>query len=96
LPDHRAAETLDVTLPEKLRPKTVPKPTRIGEIEELLKENVKVRHFRSTERTGVPGGGYASVLRLSRQIEPKVVETYTRKECQPGGRSRESILAMWG
>ena len=86
LPDHESLlKTLDVTLPEKLPPQNSSKadPYR-GRIEELLKENVKVAAIFDRLKEQGYRGSYASVLRLSRQIEPKVVETYTRKECQPG------------
>jgi len=86
LPDHESLlKTLDMTIPEKLPPQNSSKadPYR-GRIEALLKENVKVTAIFDRLKEQGYTGSYASVLRLSRQIEPKVVETYTRKECQPG------------
>jgi transposase len=86
LPDHESLlKTLDVTMPEKLPPQNSSKadPYR-GRIEALLKENVKVTAIFDRLKEQGYKGSYASVLRLSRQIDPKPVETYTRKECQPG------------
>jgi transposase len=86
LPDHESLlKTLDLTLPEKVPPQNSSKadPYR-GRITELLKEKVKVTAIYDRLREQGYPGSYASVLRLARQIAPKPVEAYTRKECQPG------------
>jgi len=85
LPDHESLlKMLDVTLPEKMPPQNSSKaePYR-ARIEKLLKEKVKVTAIYDRLREQGYGGSYASVLRLARQIDPKPVETYTRKECEP-------------
>lgn len=86
LPDHESLlKTLDTTMPEKVPPQNSSKadPYR-GRIEALLEEKVKVTAIYDRLREQGYGGSYASVLRLARQIDPKPVEAYTRKECQPG------------
>ena len=86
LPDHESLlKTLDVTMPEKVPPQNSSKadPYR-GKIAEFLKENVKVTAIYDRLKAQGYQGSYASVLRLSRQIDPKPVATFTRKECQPG------------
>jgi transposase len=86
LPDHEnLLKTLDVTMPEKVPPQNSSKadPYR-SRIQELLKEKVKVTAIYDRLKEQGYTGSYASVLRLVRQIEPKPVETFTRKECQPG------------
>ena len=86
LPDHeRLLKQLDATMPEKVPPQNSSKadPYR-GRIETLLKEKVKVTAIYDRLKEQGYQGSYASVLRLARQIDPRPVETYTRKECQPG------------
>jgi transposase len=86
LPDHQSLlRLLDETLPEKMPPQNSSKaePYR-ARIEKLLKEKVKVTAIYDRLREQGYSGSYASVLRLARQIDPKPVETYTRKECEPG------------
>lgn len=87
LPDHEnLLKTLDTTMPEKAPPQNSSKadPYR-GRIEDLLAQKVKVTAIFDRLKEQGYAGSYASVLRLARQIEPKkTVETYTRKECQPG------------
>ncbi len=86
LPDHESLlKTLDVTMPGKIPPQNSSKadPYR-GRIENLLKEKVKVAAIYDRLKEQGYSGSYASVLRLARQIEPKEIETYVRKECQPG------------
>lgn len=86
LPDHEnLLKILDLTMPEKTPPQNSSKadPFRCR-IKELLGEKVKVTAIYDRLREAGYAGSYASVLRLARQIEPKTVETYTRKECQPG------------
>jgi transposase len=86
LPDHESLlKTLDLTMPEKVAPQNSSRadPYR-GRIAALLKEKVKVTAIYDRLREQGYQGSYASVLRLARQIAPKPVETYTRKECQPG------------
>jgi transposase len=86
LPDHGSLlKLLDETLPEKIPPQnsSTAGPYR-AKIEALLKEKVKVTAIYDRLREQGYRGSYASVLRLARQIEPKEVEAYTRKECQPG------------
>jgi hypothetical protein len=86
LPDHEnLLKILDVTMPEKTPPQNSSKadPYR-GRIETLLKEKVKVTAIYDRLREQGYQGSYASVLRLARQIAPKPVEAFTRKECQPG------------
>jgi transposase len=85
LPDHQGLlKLLDETLPEKTPPQNSSKaePYR-ARIEKLLKEKVKVTAIYDRMREQGYRGSYASVLRLARQIDPKPVETYTRKECEP-------------
>jgi transposase len=85
LPDHQSLlKLLDETLPEKMPPQNSSKaePYR-ARIEKLLKEKVKVTAIYDRLREQGYDGSYASVLRLARQIAPKPVETYTRKECEP-------------
>jgi transposase len=85
LPDHQSLlKLLDETLPEKLPPQNSSKaePYR-ARIEKLLKEKVKVTAIYDRLREQGYRGSYASVLRLARQMDPKPVETYTRKECEP-------------
>ena len=86
LPDHHSLlKLLDKTLPEKMPPQnsSTAEPYR-ARIEKLLKEKVKVTAiYDRLKEQGYPGS-YASVLRLARQIDPKPVEAYTRKECEPG------------
>jgi transposase len=86
LPDHESLlKILDVTMPEKVPPQNSSRAEayrcRIGS---LLKEKVKVTAIYDRLKEQGYQGSYASVLRLARQIEPKKVEVYTRKECQPG------------
>jgi transposase len=86
LPDHEnLRKTLDVTMPEKVPPQNSSKadPYRMR-IQELLGEKAKVTAIYDRLKEQGYSGSYASVLRLARQIEPKKVETYVRKECQPG------------
>lgn len=86
LPDHASLrKTLDVTMPEKMPPQNSSKadPFRCR-IAELLREKVKVTAIYDRLKEQGYTGSYASVLRLARQIAPKAVEVYTRKECQPG------------
>ena len=87
LPDHESLlKILDATLPEKVPPQNSSKAEAYREkIEKLLKEKVQVTAiYDRLKEQGYPGS-YASVLRLARKIEPKKpVETYVRKECQPG------------
>jgi transposase len=86
LPDHEnLRKTLDVTMPEKVPPQNSSKadPYRMR-IQELLGEKAKVTAIYDRLKEQGYSGSYASVLRLARQIEPKTVETYVRKECQPG------------
>lgn len=86
LPDHQSLlKLLDETLPEKKPPQnsSTAEPYR-EKIKQLLSEKVQVTAIYDRLREQGYTGSYASVLRLARQIEPKVVETYTRKECQPG------------
>ena len=86
LPDHeKLLKLLDETMPEKVPPQNSSKadPYR-GRIETLLKEKVKVTAIFDRLREQGYQGSYASVLRLARQIVPKPVEAFTRKECQPG------------
>ncbi|TLN16189.1 IS21 family transposase, partial [bacterium] len=86
LPDHESLlKTLDTTMPEKVPPQNSSKadPYR-GRIEALLKEKIKVTAIYDRLREQGYAGSYASVLRLARQIDPKPVEAYVRKECQPG------------
>jgi transposase len=85
LPDHQGLlKLLDETLPEKTPPQNSSKaePYR-ARIEKLLKEKVKVTAIYDRLREQGYRGSYASVLRLARQMDPKPVETYTRKECEP-------------
>lgn len=86
LPDHEnLLKALDYTMPEKTPPQNSsnadPFRTRI---EELLKEKVKVTAIYDRLKEQGYTGSYMSVLRLARRIAPKEVETYTRKECEPG------------
>jgi transposase len=86
LPDHeKLLKTLDYTMPEKMPPQNSSKadPFRCR-IAELLKEKVKVTAIYDRLKEQGYTGSYMSVLRLARKIAPKEVETYTRKECQPG------------
>jgi transposase len=86
LPDHESLlKILDLTMPEKVPPQNSSKADPYRQrIEELLGEKVKVTAIYDRLREQGYQGSYASVLRLARQIEPKPVETYVRKECQPG------------
>ena len=86
LPNHESLlKALDYTMPEKIPPQNSSRadPFR-ARIEELLKEKVKVTAIYDRLKDQGYAGSYMSVLRLARKIEPKEVETYTRKECQPG------------
>ncbi len=86
LPNHESLlKALDYTMPEKIPPQNSSRadPFR-ARIEELLKEKVKVTAIYDRLKDQGYTGSYMSVLRLARKIEPKEVETYTRKECQPG------------
>jgi transposase len=86
LPDHQSLlKLLDETLPEKKPPQnsSTAGPYR-ARIEKLLKEKVKVTAIYDRLKEQGYSGSYASVLRLARQIDPKPVEAYTRKECEPG------------
>ncbi len=86
LPDHESLlKILDLTMPDKVPPQNSSKadPYRMR-IKELLKEKVKVSAIFDRLKEQGYQGSYASVLRLARQLEPKLVEAYTRKECQPG------------
>jgi len=86
LPDHHSLlKRLDETLPEKMPPqnRSTAEPYR-ARIEQLLNEKVKVTAIYDRLREQGYAGSYAAVLRLARQIEPKPVEAYTRKECEPG------------
>lgn len=86
LPDHQSLlELLNATMPEKMPPQNNSKAEPYRErIEKLLKEKVKVTAIYDRLREQGYTGSYASVLRLARQIDPKPVETYTRKESEPG------------
>jgi transposase len=86
LPDHESLlKTMDLTMPEKIPPQNSSRADAYrGRITELLKEKVKVTAIYDRLREQGYQGSYASVLRLARQIAPKPVEAYTRKECQPG------------
>jgi len=85
LPDHQSLlQLLDATMPEKMPPQNNSKAGPYQErIEKLLKEKVKVTAIYDRLREQGYSGSYASVLRLARQIDPKPVKTYTRKECEP-------------
>lgn len=86
LPDHQSLlRRLDESLPEKMPPQNSSRaePYR-ARIDKLLKEKVKVTAIYDRLREQGYSGSYASVLRLARQIAPKPVEAYTRKECEPG------------
>ena len=86
LPNHESLlKALDYTMPEKIPPQNSSRadPFR-ARIEELLKEKVKVTAIYDRLKDQGYAGSYMSVLRLARKIEPKEVETFTRKECQPG------------
>lgn len=86
LPNHESLlKALDYTMPEKTPPQNRSRadPFR-ARIEELLKEKVKVTAIYDRLKDQGYAGSYMSVLRLARKIEPKEVETFTRKECQPG------------
>jgi transposase len=86
LPGHASLlKTLDETMPEKAPPQNSSKAEAYREkIEALLKEKVKVTAIYDRLKEQGYQGSYASVLRLARQIVPKPVKTYVRKECQPG------------
>ncbi|NLT52907.1 MAG: IS21 family transposase, partial [Ignavibacteria bacterium] len=86
LPDHGSLQkTLDKSMPEKVPPQNSSKADPYRErIELLLKEKVKVTAIFDRLREQGYQGSYASVLRLARQIVPRPVEAFTRKECQPG------------
>ena len=87
LPDHQSLlKLLDETLPEKMPPQNSSKAEPYRErIEQLLNEKVKVTAIYDRVREQGYTGSYASVLRLVRQIKPKTVKTYVRKESEPGG-----------
>jgi len=83
LPDH---ETLMARLPAEQTPpqnSSSVEPYRTN-VEQWLKEHVRVSaiHERLKERGFC--GSYASVLRLARQIDSKTAEAVVRVECQPG------------
>jgi transposase len=86
LPDHQSLlKLLDETLPEKMPPQNSSKAEPYRErIDKLLKEKVKVTAIYDRLREQGYTGSYASVLRLARQIKPKPVGTYVRKESEPG------------
>lgn len=86
IPNHQSLlKLLDETMPEKKPPQNASSAERYrGKIEELLEAEVKVTAIYDRLREQGYVGSYASVLRLARQIKPKEVETFTRKECHPG------------
>ncbi len=86
LPDHESLlKRLDATMAEKVPPQNSSTAERYrGRIEALLKEKVKVTAIYDRLKEQGYQGSYASVLRLARRIEPKEVESCTRKECGPG------------
>ena len=86
LPDHKSLlELLDASMPEKMPPQNSSKAGQYRErIEKLVQEKVKVTAIYDRLREQGYSGSYASVLRLARQIDPKPVKTYTRKEYEPG------------
>ena len=86
LPDHQSLlQLLDEMLPEKKPPQNSSKAGAYRErIGKLLKEKVKVTAIYDRLREQGYSGSYASVLRLARQMDPKPVEAFTRKECEPG------------
>jgi transposase len=83
LPDH---ETLLARLPAEPTPpqnSSSAEPYRAN-IEQWLKEHVRVSAIHERLKERGYRGSYASVLRLARQIDPKTPEAVTRVECQPG------------
>lgn len=86
IPDHHSLlKLLDETLPEKKPPQNSSSAAPYREkIEQLLNEKVKVTAIYDRLREQGYNGSYASVLRLARQIQPKQVQTYVRKEFEPG------------
>src|SRR3972149_269083 len=83
LPDH---ETLLARLPaEQTPPHNISsvEPYRAN-VEQWLKERVRVSAIYERLKERGFRGSYASVLRLARQIDPKTPEAVTRVECQPG------------
>ena len=86
LPDHQSLlQLLNATMPEKMPPQNGSKAAPYRErIEKLLKEKVKVTAIYDRLKEQGYTGSYASVLRLAREIDPKPVETFTRKESEPG------------
>jgi transposase len=86
LPDHQSLlQLLNATMPEKKPPQNNSKAGPYRErIEKLIKEKVQVTAIYDRLKEQGYSGSYASVLRLARQVDPKPVETFTRKECEPG------------
>jgi len=83
LPDH---QTLMARLPAEQTPpqnSSSVEPYRAN-VEQWLKEHVRVSAIHERLKERGYGGSYASVLRLARQIDPKTQEAVTRVECQPG------------
>jgi hypothetical protein len=62
------------------------KTARCGHIKKIEKRSREGESDSDLDRLKEQGysGSYASVLRLARQVDPKPVETYTRKESEPG------------
>jgi len=86
LPNHEnLLKRLEETLPEKMPPQNNSKAEPYRErIRQLLEEKVKVTAIYDRLKEQGYLGSYASVLRLARQIAPKPIEAFTRKECKPG------------
>lgn len=83
LPDH---ESLMARLPAEQTPPqnaSSAEPYR-AQVEQWLKEHVRVSAIHERLKERGYHGSYASVLRLARQIDPKTPEAVTRVECQPG------------
>lgn len=83
LPDH---ETLSARLPTEQKPpqnSSGVEPYR-GNVEQWIKEHVRVSAIYERLKERGYSGSYASVLRLARQIDPKTPEAVVRVECQPG------------